>query len=204
MALSWTNALIAAGSALGGALALVLAAHVAFRLLARRWPPGAALSDSARVPFRALALVLLGRDVLGVDVVVGVDRLVVVPPGRDQLGQGQLVVDTADADRGQAQLAVVAVGLHAAHRDGLRAAGLVEHVDGRAGGVGRVGQVGEERGHEQREHQRDRQEPGEGALRHALTLSSRATRDGPGPAQVRRERRTAMPVLRSRSGRAAA
>ena len=58
MALSWTNALIAAGSALGGALALVLAAHVAFRLLARRWPPGAALSDSARVPFRALALVL--------------------------------------------------------------------------------------------------------------------------------------------------
>jgi small-conductance mechanosensitive channel len=58
MAVSWMNALVAAGSALLGALLLILIAHVALRVLARRWPPGAQLAAGARLPFRALVVVL--------------------------------------------------------------------------------------------------------------------------------------------------
>ena len=59
MAVTWTNALLAAGSALAGALAVVVLTHLVVRLLARRWSPASRLAHSARRPFRAL-VVLLG------------------------------------------------------------------------------------------------------------------------------------------------
>jgi len=58
MAVSWTQALLAAGTALLGVLIVVTLAHVALRLLGRRWPPADGLGRSARTPFRALVLVL--------------------------------------------------------------------------------------------------------------------------------------------------
>lgn len=56
--MSAMNALIAAGSALGGALLLILAVHVLARVLVRRWPPSQHLVRAARLPFRTLVLVL--------------------------------------------------------------------------------------------------------------------------------------------------
>ncbi|MBS43334.1 MAG: mechanosensitive ion channel protein MscS [Nocardioides sp.] len=58
MAVSWTNALIALGSALLGALLVMLVAHLVVRVLKRRWRPASALADAARTPFRVLLLVL--------------------------------------------------------------------------------------------------------------------------------------------------
>ncbi len=58
MAVSWMNALIAAGSAALGALLLVVALAVLLRLLGRRWPHAARLADTARFPFRSLVVVL--------------------------------------------------------------------------------------------------------------------------------------------------
>ena len=58
MAVTWTNALLAAGSALAGALAVVVLTHLVVRLLARRWSPASRLAHSARRPFRALVVLL--------------------------------------------------------------------------------------------------------------------------------------------------
>ncbi|GAA2000377.1 MULTISPECIES: mechanosensitive ion channel family protein [Nocardioides] len=58
MRVSWTNALIAGGSALLGALALIVLTHVVARLVQRRWPPGERLFRQARVPYRVLVLVI--------------------------------------------------------------------------------------------------------------------------------------------------
>lgn len=58
MRVSWTNALVAAGSTLAGALLAILVAHLVFRVLTRRWPPGGHLARAARTPFRTLVLVL--------------------------------------------------------------------------------------------------------------------------------------------------
>jgi small-conductance mechanosensitive channel len=58
MAVTWTQALVAAATALGGALVVVVAAHLLVRGLGRRWPLASRLSDQARRPFRALVLVL--------------------------------------------------------------------------------------------------------------------------------------------------
>lgn len=58
MAVSAMNALIAAGSVVGGALLLIVVVHLLGRVLARRWPPAEHLVRSARLPFRSLVLVL--------------------------------------------------------------------------------------------------------------------------------------------------
>lgn len=58
MAVTATHATIAAGSALGGALLLILAFHLLGLALVRRWPPARHLVRSARLPFRGLVLVL--------------------------------------------------------------------------------------------------------------------------------------------------
>jgi small-conductance mechanosensitive channel len=58
MAVSWTNALVAAGSALLAALVVVVLAHVLLRVLGRRWTHARRLADGARRPFRALVLAL--------------------------------------------------------------------------------------------------------------------------------------------------
>ncbi|GHJ61108.1 mechanosensitive ion channel protein MscS [Nocardioides sp. OK12] len=58
MAVTWTEALIAAATMLLGALAVVVATHLVVRVLAHRWRPAQALAHSARLPFRALVLVL--------------------------------------------------------------------------------------------------------------------------------------------------
>jgi small-conductance mechanosensitive channel len=52
------NALVAAGSALGGALVLIVVVHLLARVLVRRWPPAHDLIATATVPFRALVLTL--------------------------------------------------------------------------------------------------------------------------------------------------
>jgi small-conductance mechanosensitive channel len=58
MAVSAMNALVAAGSALGVALVLILAVHLLSKLLVRRWPPAAELVRTARLPFRTLVVSL--------------------------------------------------------------------------------------------------------------------------------------------------
>ena len=58
MAVSWTEALVVAGSALGGALVVIVLAHLVLRVLRRRWPPAERLSATARRPFRVLLVVL--------------------------------------------------------------------------------------------------------------------------------------------------
>lgn len=58
MAVSWMNALVAAGSAALGALVLIVVAALLLRLLRRRWAYAGAFADSARLPFRALVVVL--------------------------------------------------------------------------------------------------------------------------------------------------
>ena len=58
MAVSPMNALIAAGSTLGGALLLIVAVHLLARVLVRRWPPASELVRTAKLPFRVLVLTL--------------------------------------------------------------------------------------------------------------------------------------------------
>ncbi|MEI5672030.1 MULTISPECIES: mechanosensitive ion channel family protein [Nocardioides] len=58
MAVSPVNALVAAGSALGGALVLILVVHLLAKVLVRRWPPADELVRTAKLPFRALVLIL--------------------------------------------------------------------------------------------------------------------------------------------------
>lgn len=58
MAVSAMNTLVAAGSALGGALLLIVVVHLLGKVLVRRWPPAYHLVRTARLPFRTLVLVL--------------------------------------------------------------------------------------------------------------------------------------------------
>ncbi|MDO9456810.1 mechanosensitive ion channel family protein [Nocardioides sp.] len=59
MAVSWMNALVAAASALGAALLVIVLAYVALQVISRRWPHGQRLAATARTPFRALVLTLV-------------------------------------------------------------------------------------------------------------------------------------------------
>ena len=58
MAVSWMNALVAAGSAALGASVVVVAAALLLRVLGRRWSHAERLSASARYPFRTFVVVL--------------------------------------------------------------------------------------------------------------------------------------------------
>lgn len=58
MAVSWMNALVAAGSAAAGALVVIVVAALLLRLLGRRWAHAKRFADTARLPFRTLVVVL--------------------------------------------------------------------------------------------------------------------------------------------------
>jgi small-conductance mechanosensitive channel len=58
MAVSPMNALIAIGSALGGALVLIVVVHLLAQVLVRRWPPSSELVRTAKLPFRVLVATL--------------------------------------------------------------------------------------------------------------------------------------------------
>lgn len=58
LVLNWQRLAIGIGTALLGALAVILAAHVVLLLAARRWPSLRRLVQAARIPFRALVLLL--------------------------------------------------------------------------------------------------------------------------------------------------
>ena len=58
LAVDWQRLAIGVGTALVGALAVILAAHVVLVLAARRWPSLRHLVTAARIPFRVLVLLL--------------------------------------------------------------------------------------------------------------------------------------------------
>ncbi len=64
---SWTDLFIALASAAAGALLLIAAVHLVFRLVARRWEPADRLLRAARTPFRILVLTFaLNGVILGI------------------------------------------------------------------------------------------------------------------------------------------
>ena len=54
--MTWTDLLIALGSAAAGALLLIVVVHLLFRLVSRRWEPADRFQRAARIPFRILVL----------------------------------------------------------------------------------------------------------------------------------------------------
>lgn len=62
---SWTDFLLALGSALGVALVIVVGTHLVARVLVRRWTPGAGLVKHARRPFRLFVVLMAVAAVAG-------------------------------------------------------------------------------------------------------------------------------------------